>query len=260
MSKVNKLVATGLMAGMLMAGSVGVHAAEAEVGADVVSSYVWRGITLNADAVVQPSVNVEHESGLGLNIWANFDLGDDDGAYEKREFSEVDFTVYYSFDLEPVTITVGYIEYVYPAHVDVIEEDEVAGSRHVGATADREAFIGVGTELLPGLSVDLTAYQNLAKGDGTYVILSGSYGLEVVEGFTLALNGSVAYTAKNALNAPLKAGMHDYLVGLSADMAVTEALAVNAFINYVGSLDTDVLPSDWIREDVFGGVGAYYAF
>ncbi len=263
MKKLNKVVAAGLMAGMLMVGPASVQAAEVTVGTDVVSSYLYRGITLNSDAVVQPSVDIAHPSGLGLNIWANFDLGDDDGVYEKREFSEVDFDLSYTVDFDAFSLTVGYIEYLYPSQTDVAEDAE-GGLTVTRLAPDREAYVSVGAELVPGLDLGLTVYQSMASSDGTYAVLSAGYGLEVIDGLTLGLNGSVAYGAKEATGSALlgepKAGWHDYLVGVSADMDVAEGLSVNAFVNYVGALDSDVLPSELVREDVFGGVGVYYTF
>ena len=244
MSKMQKIVGAGLVAGAIMVAGATVNAADVTIGADVVSSYVWRGITLNKDVVVQPSVAIEHPSGLALEVWANFDIGDDDGTYAERQFSEVDFDLSYSVDIEMVTLTIGYIEYTFPG---------------AQASADRELYVGVGAEVLPGLSLDLTVAQNLATSDGTYAVLSAEYGYEVLEGLTLALNGSVAYGAKG-VTLTGEDGFHDYSIGLTAEKDVAEGLSVSAFVTYVGSLDSDVLPSEAIREDVFGGVGLYYSF
>ncbi len=257
MSKMQKIVGAGLVAGAIMVAGVTVNAADVTIGADVVSSYVWRGITLNEDVVVQPSVAIEHPSGLALEVWANFDIGDDDGTYAERQFSEVDFDLSYSVDIEMVTLTIGYIEYTFPGAGEVswVNEDEFT----LQASADRELYVGVGAEVLPGLSLDLTVAQNLATSDGTYAVLSAEYGYEVLEGLTLALNGSVAYGAKG-VTLTGEDGFHDYSIGLTAEKDVAEGLSVSAFVTYVGSLDSDVLPSEAIREDVFGGVGLYYSF
>lgn len=256
MSKVSKVVAGGLMASLLMMGPATLQAAEVTVGADVASSYIWRGITLNADPVVQPSVAVEHESGFALEVWSNFDLGDDDGAFAEREFSEIDFDVSYTLDVEGISLTLGYIEYTFPAAGGSVDEE--TGDVSV-VTADREIYVGVGAELIEGLGLSLTAYQNLAASDTTYVVLAAEYGMEVIEGLEVGVNGSIAYGAKGA-TAGGKAGMHDYLVGISAAFEVAEGLEVGAFFNYVGSLDSDVLPDEAVREDFFGGVSLYYTF
>ena len=62
-------------------------AAEANISVDVPSGYVWRGMTFNEGAVIQPSVDACTAFGFGVNVWGNFDLDDYDGAYEKCEFS-----------------------------------------------------------------------------------------------------------------------------------------------------------------------------
>lgn len=257
MSKVSKLMGVGLVAGALLVGGLTVEAAEVTVGADVVSSYVWRGITLNADPVIQPSVAIEHPSGLALEIWSNFDLGDDDGAYAERQFSEIDFDLSYTADLDMVSVTLGYIEYTFPG-LGVLVGDEEEGF-DMQASADREIYLGVGAELVPGLDLGLTVYQNLATSDGTYVVLGAEYGYEVADGLTLALGGTIAYGAEGA-TAGGEAGMHDYSITLSGAYEVAEGLELSAFVTYVDSIDSDALPTEVIREDFFGGVGIYYSF
>lgn len=257
MKKASKWIGSGLVATMLMTGHGAAEAADVTLGADVVSSYVWRGITLNKDVVVQPELTVEHESGLALGIWSNFDIGDDDGTYAEREFSEIDFDLSYTRAVGPVEVSVGYIEFTYPGAFDVHEITEEVSH----APSDREVYVGVAADVaaLPGLSLDLTVYQNITASDTTYALLSAEYGYEVLDGLTLSLVGTAAYGAKG-VTAGGKSGLHDYLIGLNAEQTVTEALTVSAFVNYVGALDSDVLPKEFIREDVFGGVGLAYAF
>lgn len=253
MSKMVKIVGCGLLAGVLMVGPVATQAAEVTVGADVVSAFVFRGVTVNKDAVVQPSLSVSHPSGFAIDVWGNFDIGDDDGAYAERQFSEIDLELSYTLDLDVVSLTLGYCEYTYPA------APLVAEGENGFAKADREAYVAIGAELVPGLGLTLSVYQDLSTSDGTYAELGAEYGYEVLDGVTFAVNGSVAYGAKEVTGGG-KAGWHDYLVGLSADIDITEDVSVTAFVNYVGSLDSDVLPSELIREDVFGGVGVYFSF
>jgi hypothetical protein len=243
MSEMKKTVAAAVMAGMIVGGTATVQAADVTVGADVVSAYVFRGYTFNDGVVVQPSVAVEHESGLALEVWSNFDIDDYDGALEKSEFSEVNFALSYGFDLDVVELSVGYTEYIYPG---------------AAVTADREAFVGVGTDIA-GLGLSLTVYQELSSSDNLYVELAADYGIEVADSLTLGVNGSVSYAGKG-YSADGSAGFHNYLVGLSAEYALSDALSVAAFINYVGTLDKDVLTKDEIDVDTFGGIGVYYTF
>jgi len=256
MSKMTKMTAVALAAGMLV-GTASLKAAEVTVGSDVVSSYVWRGITLNADPVVQPSIDVAHPSGFGINVWGNFDLGDDDGVYYENEFSEIDLTLSYTLDLEGVEVTVGYIEYTYPGGISdvVVNGDDVTA---FGAKADREVFVGLGTEIA-GLGLGLTVYQSARSSDATYANLGAEYSIDLVDGVSLGLSAAIGYGTKGA-TAGGKSGMHEYQLGASLGFSPIENLELGAFVYYVDSLDSDVLPNEAIREDVFGGVSLYYSF
>ncbi|HMA84159.1 MAG TPA: hypothetical protein VKN73_00520, partial [Desulfosalsimonadaceae bacterium] len=50
---------------------------------DVVSAYVWRGITFNDGLVVQPYVDVAAGNGFAINVWGNYDIDDYDNTLLK---------------------------------------------------------------------------------------------------------------------------------------------------------------------------------
>ena len=61
------------------------------------SKYVWRGLLVNDEFVLQPSVGITF-GGFNANIWSSVDLTDygaESGAYNGRKFDlqEVDYTV-----------------------------------------------------------------------------------------------------------------------------------------------------------------------
>ena len=238
MSKVSKVVSAGLLAGVLMAGTPAAEAADVTVGADIVSAYVFRGVTVNDEPVIQPSVLIEHESGVGFELWANYDLTD---SGLENEFSEVDFILFYGIDVGDIGLEIGYTEYI-----------EAIGD------AFREGYIGASYEF-EGVELGLTLYQGFSGSDETYIELGAGYGFEAAEGLTLGIEGSIAWGGKGATAAG-KSGMHDYLVGINAAFEVAEGLEVGAFFAHVGSLDSDVLPSSAVEEDFFGGISVYYSF
>ncbi len=259
--RMNTLMMAGALCVAAWTLSAPVQAADVTVGADALSSYVWRGITVNKDAVVQPSFAVEHDSGLALEVWANFDIGDNDGDFEKGEFSEIDFDVSYTLDLNPVSVTLGYVEYTYPAQIERIGNGD-NGERDVvyePVKADRDVYVRVAMELPYGFEVDLSVYQDLSTSEGTYALLTGVYAWPLTQKLTLDVSGSVGYGAKEA-TAGEKAGWHDYQVGLNVGFGWTEDLLVQAFVHHVGSLDSEVLPSESIVRDIYGGMGIYYSF
>src|SRR5665647_334924 len=76
-------------------------AATVTTALDANSAYVWRGMTANKGFVLQPSVDVA-ANGFGVNVWANYDVADNNGNAEKNKFSEVDLTASYAFKMGAV--------------------------------------------------------------------------------------------------------------------------------------------------------------
>lgn len=255
MTRKTKNVWAALMTAGVLAALSSAQAAEVTVGADVVSAYVWRGITLNADPVVQPSINIVHPSGITLNVWGNFDLGDDDQVYKENQFSEIDIALSYAIALDPLEITFGYTEYTYPGMGDFDEETRTPSQ----GSEDREVFVGASAEVLPGLSLGVKAYYEFEHVKDVYAIAEMAYGMEITDALSVRVYGSIGYTGKDASEGG-EAGFHEYLLGISSAYAITTNLEVSAFVNFVDNVDSDVLPDELIREDVFGGVSAYYTF
>lgn len=227
-------------------------AADATVGLDLNSAYVWRGITFNDGAVLQPSVDVAHSSGAGLNVWGNLDIDDYDNTLESGEFSEVDLTLYYALPVEEVDMSVGYIEYLFPAT-----------STNGGALGTREIYFSAGQDLgqyseeLAGLSWGFFFAYDFDEVDDYYSNVSLAYGYDVNEQVSLELGGLVGYAGSDA-SAGADGGFNEWQIALSGSYAVAEGVDLGAFIAYVDTLDEDVLPSQ--DTDVYGGVSVYYGF
>jgi len=104
MKKTAKLIA---LAAVLFAGfgSSNATAAEGfELGADVVSSYVWRGSDLGDSAAIQPSLSYTFENGLSVGLWGSYALTENSGNCPKDRYKEVDLTI--SMPVGPVTLAV----------------------------------------------------------------------------------------------------------------------------------------------------------
>lgn len=133
-----------------LAGLVGfsstTQAADAKIGVDFASSYVFRGFTISDAWVAQPYMEVTgfpNDIGLTLGAWSNYDLeSDSTGAYESGQFSEIDLYASYELPLgvEAFSTAIGYTEYTFPNSQGRVirgatpEEDTVEG-----VDADREA-------------------------------------------------------------------------------------------------------------------------
>ncbi len=249
-SRISKVLAAGIIGCALMAVPVDSNAAEVKAGADVLTSYVFRGVTINADPVIQPYLNVTHPSGVGLKVWSNFDLGDDDAAFEKREFSETRFIAHYKDEANAFRYKLGYIEYTFPG---VVSEDGI------DATANREVFVGATTELTPDLDAGITGYYEFEDVRDFYVSAKANYSLAVTEELSVGAHGHFGFAGKDFALGD-NSGAHDYLLGVSSTFALRDDTNVRAFVNYVDTARTKTLPDEFVRENWVGGLGINHTF
>lgn len=232
---------SALLAVLMLMGTAGTAvAAEATARLDAVSAYVWRGITFNDGMVLQPSINVA-QNGFGVNIWGNMDIGDYDNTLNEGEFSEVDATLYYGFDLKPFSISTGIIQYLFPN----------------GAEGTREVFLGLSTEPLSGVTVGITGYYDFDQVDDYYFSFSTGYSHEFANKLNVGICAAAGYIGED-MSIGQDGGLNDYTFTLNAAYPVTDALGVGAFVAYTGNFDTDVLPDQDV--DVYGGANITYNF
>lgn len=264
----SKRVAIGLAAVVALAAAIPAAslAADVTVGADVVSAYVWRGLTYNDGLVVQPSMDVTHPSGIGLNVWGNFDVADYDGAVDEREFSEVDLTISYTLPLEgPLSVKVGISEWLYPKEGNYsaeVPEDhpEVEAKKD---TDTREAFVNLGFEPVDGLALGLNVNYDVDEVEGIYGDANIAYSFSVTEQLSLEASAKIGMADKKFAEyyaGGTKGGLFDWGAQLAATYAACETVEIGAFIAYTSNVNDDVLPDDATDTDVFGGVSAYYTF
>lgn len=240
-------IAVGLVAFAVTAG--GVRAADVTVGADVNTAYMWRGLTFNDEGVIQPSVDISHDSGLGLNVWGNWDLGDYDGAVESAQFSEIDITASYAIPVEGLDLSVGVIAYTFPQG---------------GADSNtHEAYVDAGVGLTDDLSVGVAVYYDFDEVEDFYGNASAAYGIPVNDELSLEVSGSIGYAGDDfaAIYAGgTDGGFFDWNAKLSAAYAASETVELGAFVAYTDNVDSDALPSAAQDVDVYGGGSVYYSF
>jgi hypothetical protein len=101
MKKTAKLIA---LAAVLFAGFGSSNAMADEgfkLGADVVSSYVWRGSDLGDSAAIQPNLSYTFKNGLSVGLWGSYAISEDNAG---DRYKEVDLTI--SMPVGPVTLAV----------------------------------------------------------------------------------------------------------------------------------------------------------
>lgn len=242
-----KIIPIGALATLLTAWSAPqAIAADVTAAVDVTSAYIWRGLTFNDGIVVQPSIDIASR-GFGLNVWGNLDVDDYNDTLDSGEFSEVDLTGSYSFTMGPVDASVGYIEYLFPN----------------GGESTSEIFATTGIDIGSGFSASLELYYDIDQVDDFYATAGVGYALDINEKFALELGGLVSYVGEDfaiAYAGGSKNGFFNYVLSASLSYAVSDALSAGVNLNYIDSMDDDVLPDASLDSDVYGGLSIAYTF
>ncbi len=224
----------------LLAGGLPAAGAEATAGADIVSAYVWRGITFNDGFVVQPYVDVSANN-FAINVWGNYDIDDYNDILEEHEFSEIDLTLSYTLPMEWADITVGHIEYLFPN----------------GGAGTSEVFLSAWVSPLANFSMGIDAYYDYDEVDDYYVAAALAYDIALDNGLGLGASASAGYAGNNFSLGP-DSGLHEYTLRVNAAYPVLKSMDLTAFLAYTDTLDDDVLPDQ--DENLFGGVGFSWNF
>jgi uncharacterized protein (TIGR02001 family) len=239
-----------------------VMAASATAAVDINSAYVWRGITFNKDMVIQPSIDVAAENGLGINVWGNYDIGDSDGNVDENAFSEIDLTVSYGFTVGKLDVGVGAIHYTFPAVSDA--DNDGIGQNYMATT---ELYVSLGMPIVGGLSASANIYYDMDALDAfSYADLGLSYAYNITEKLNLEAGGSIAYATDDFVefNATGEdGGLYSYTLSLSLGYTLTDAWSAAANLTYVDALDDDTLkedPNGPLDTKTIFGVNVSYAF
>jgi hypothetical protein len=229
-----KVVAAAALLALVSAPAV--RAAEATVGVDVNSAYVFRGITFNEGFVAQPYLEV---SGLPIDIgvWGNFDIESDEArGYDDSQFSEIDIYGSYTLPVEEVDASIGYTEYTYPTG---------------DLDADREISLSLGLDTI--LAPSLGIYYGLDGGIEENVYLEAGVGHDVAinEDVGLSLGALIGYLDPKEG----EDGFHQY--ALSAALSYQ---FVSLGVTYYGQVDDDVLTDEAYDVEVVGTLGLSHSF
>lgn len=214
---------------------------ETSGGADLGSAYVWRGITFNDGTVFQPWLDVT-KGPFNVNVWVNYDIDDYDGALDGGEYSEIDLSASWTFDLEIVDVSVGLIEYTFPG----------------GGPGTTEIYSGVSYDTpIENLGLSLTVYYDIDELKDYYASLGVSYSYEIKEGITIDGSLSLGF-AGDEYSASGDGGMYDLGVSVAVSYAYKEDISFSASVNYTTTMDEDILPEQDV--ETYFLIGASYTF
>lgn len=218
-----------------------------------VSKYVWRGLALNPDPALQPSLTFTHSSGASFNTWGSMDttnVGEQIGYGDKSgSFTEIDYTLSYAW-AGKFKYTAGLVDYTFP---------------HTGFDSTTEAYASVcfGGALSPSLSVN----YDFDEVEGYYASLSFSYAcaLSPARKTATSLNfgARVSYASAN-YNAFYfgvdKGALTDLLLSASVPFPLTDKLSLTPAVYYSMVLDSDLRDAVNKPDNFVAGLTLSYAF
>ena len=268
----------------LVAMPLAASAAEANVYADVLSAYVYRGVVGNDEAVFQPGLDVAGPFGFGYSLWANMNLTDAESPWypdTSGKWGEVDLGLNWTCPAEgPVGLTVGATYFTYPQESSAVLVDEETGAPLVDADGNvrvSEAPADDGYELylelaaadLP-LAPSVRFCHDLANSEDWIVLFGVGHSFGLTDALSLDLGASLGYAGKYYVSSNYGSDTGDALSHAQVDAILTYALSETVSVGLKGSFSS-LLDSD-LRDDVdeegyypetdifFGGVTASYTF
>ncbi len=214
---------------------------EAEAG--FYSKYIWRGLEINSEGVFQPEVAISF-LGFGAGVWGNLDLTD--SLDNRGEFTEIDYILSYTLDLDFLSVGLAYLYYDYP---DTDEEK----------TQEIGIFLEAGEELQGSLEI----YYDFDGAEGAYCKPALGWRFEAGGiGLTPSIGlgwGSVKYNEYyfgERVNS-----LVDLEVKLAADADVYGGIYISATGAYYTLLESDLRGAVEEGKDGFwGGAALGFAF
>lgn len=148
----------------------------------VFNKYIFRGYELSSkSAVIQPAVGLSY-SGFSASLWGNIDSDEHatqsfvPDREDQKSFNETDLTLSYTYTIDKLSLTGGYIYY---------------NTKYAVETEELFLTLGYDTLLKPTLSV----YRDITSYTGTYLNFAVAHSLPLIKAITLDLGASAGYFA-----------------------------------------------------------------
>ncbi|MFH2045609.1 MAG: hypothetical protein ABIK92_10735 [Pseudomonadota bacterium] len=146
----------------------------------IFNKYVFRGYELSKDsAIIQPALEASYK-GFSASLWGNIDTNENatqsfvPDIADEQSFNETDLTLSYTYEIDKLALTGGYIFY---------------STRYADQT--EEIFLSASLDVL--LCPTLAVYRDINEYSGTYINFSLSHSIPIVKEITLDLGASAGY-------------------------------------------------------------------
>jgi hypothetical protein len=245
-----RILAVAAAAGAQEESAMGLDGLTLGLDSAVQAKYVWRGIDVVDEPVLQSALTVGY-AGLSASIWGNLDLTDENG--EAGHFTEVDLTLAYEFSWERLDLGVGAINYQFP---------------NPAAAATTELFGSVGVNV--PLSPTLTVYNDVDEtGGGFYSTVGVGHTFEDVAtlsdsvGVSIDLSATVGWGSSEYNDFYFGVGRSaftDALFSVGAPIRIGEQVTLRPAVNYSTLLDGRIRGSTGHDDNFWAGLSATVEF
>jgi hypothetical protein len=237
MNKLLKLSICGMFASGLFGGALSAEESKSwsvDTNVGFFSDYMWRGFNLFNGASIQPSVTANYDTGYGVisgNTWVHLSADQDSG---QDRFTETDYTLKYSLDVDKISLSAGGIWYRYPSS-DLTDTEEVFGS------------ISYDYDLLNPV---LTVYRDVGEFENWYYEATISHEFEkVLESEATLTPYSTFGFASDAEKVYDGDGLVQVTVGSSVSFDMGP-IAVAPNVNYTFKVDDATVNNFWMGTNV----------
>jgi len=193
------------------------------------NKYIFRGAEISARSVVlEPSVTINYK-GFSLNVWGNIDTdqhatqvfvpGKDGSGEGHKSFNETDLTLSYTYNIDKLALTGGYIYY---------------GTEYAQQT--QELYVSTTYDMIAHPTISI--YRDIDANPGWYVNLSFSQSLPVAKmpngDMTVDLGASFGYYNISSLTPANKtySALHDGMVKVGLTVPVAKNVVVQPITQY----------------------------
>lgn len=196
----------------------------------VFNRYVFRGYELSKDSfVVQPAITVSYK-GFSAGFWGNIDSNETvtqslttPSSPSKKSFNETDLTLSYTYTIDKLSLTAGYIYYA-------LKYNNPPGDTE-------ELFLSASYDVIT--KPTLTIYRDITSFPGTYINLSLSHSEKIYKDVTLDLSASAGYFSGDDDYFKTDGGtgkkyraFHDGMVKAGFTIPLTQSLSLQPVAQY----------------------------
>ncbi len=215
------------------------------------SKYIWRGMDINNEFVLQPSFTAAVAS-FSFNVWGNMDTtnygkkagyGDQAG-----EFTEIDLTVNYNYSYDIFNLDGGIINYTFP--------DNVGESTY-------ELYISTSLDTI--FSPTVAVYYDFDEINGFYCNIGASHSFKILPEQQIDVVASIGYGSSNFNKGYFKedsSGFVDFNIGASISYSINKHVTLKPFVTYSSIVDKDLRKTKTYKhnDNFYGGLSISASF